>query len=56
VTFFSSPVLLKQKINCVPSTILFSIYHFFGYRLFLCTTHLAGNEKISFVCQYAIFL
>ena len=53
VPFFSSPMLLKQKINCVPSTIFFQ-YIIFFFRLFLCTTHLAGNEKMFFVCQYAI--
>ena len=52
VPFFSSPMLLKQKIS-VPSTIFFQ-YIIFFFRLFLCTTHLAGNDKMFFVCQYAI--
>ena len=29
VPFFSSPMLLKQKINCVPSTIFFQYINFF---------------------------
>lgn len=33
----------------------FQYFFCFGYRLFLCTTRLAGNEKMSFVCRYAIF-
>jgi len=54
VTFFSSPILLKQKINCHQPFCFQYIIIFFCYRLFLCTTHLAGNDKMFFVCQYAI--